>query len=320
MGHHAGPTTALLAGHGEEPYNLVCTIDVDGVPTYTNPLTSAQGFALAMTHLDSALALAAATDTFTESVRNAIQLTRARAFVNMGSASNWAAAVAAAATVPTSYQYLQTFSLTTADNAVWSLNNSAKRWVVGDSFDTGGLIKNAIPFASANDPRVPKTGTTLNSTLLKAFDTNTWFVQQTIYGRSDPVPLATGIDARLIEAEARLVAQDIPAMMVILNALRTTSQRIGIFQVPVMAALAAPTTQTAAVDLYFREKAFWAFSRGQRLSDMRRLIRQYGRSQADVFPNGQFFKGGTYGTDVNFPVTTDENPNPNWKGCIDRSA
>ncbi len=298
------------------PYGFL----VDGVPTYTNPLTSAQGFALAMTHLDSALALAAATDTFTVSVRNAIQLTRARAFVNMGSASNWAAAVAAAATVPTSYQYLQTFSLTTADNAVWSLNNSAKRWVVGDSFDTGGLIKNAIPFASANDPRVPKTGTTLNSTLLKAFDTNTWFVQQTIYGRSDPVPLATGIDARLIEAEARLVAQDIPGMMVILNALRTTSQRIGIFQVPVMAALAAPATQTAAVDLYFREKAFWAFSRGQRLSDMRRLIRQYGRSQADVFPTGQFFKGGTYGTDVNFPVTTDENPNPNWKGCIDRSA
>ena len=293
---------------------------VDGVPTYTNPLTSAQGYTLAMTHLDSALALATASDTFTVSVRNAIQLTRARTFVNMGGAANFASAAAAAATVPTTYQYLQTFSLTTADNAVWSLNNSAKRWVVGDSFDTGGLIQNAIPFASANDPRVPKTGTTLNSSLLKAFDTNTWFVQQTIFGRSDPVPLATGIDARLIEAEAKLQAQDISGMMTILNALRTTSQKIGVYVVPVMVPLATPASQTAAVDLYFREKAFWAFSRGQRLSDMRRLIRQYGRSQATVFPSGQFFKGGTYGTDVNFPVTVDETPNSNWKGCIDRSA
>lgn len=291
----------------------------DGVPTYTEPLTSAQGYALALTHLDSALALATATDTFTVSIRNAVQLTRARAFVNIGGAAAFASAVAAAATVPTTYQYLQTFSLTTADNAVWSLNNNAKRWVVGDSFDTGGIIQNAIPFASANDPRVPKSGTTLNSTLLKSFDTNTWFVQQTIYGRSDPAPLVTGIDARLIEAEARLVAQDIPGMMNILNALRTASQRIGVFAVPVMTPLATPASQATAVDLYFREKAFWAFSRGQRLSDMRRLMRQYGRTQAQVFPSGQFFKGGTYGTDVNFPVTTDETPNPSWKGCIDRT-
>ncbi len=298
------------------PYGFL----VDGIPTYTDPLTTAQGFALALTHLDSALTLAAASDTFTVAVRNAIQISRARALVNIGGAANFALAATAAASVPTSFQYLQTFSLTTTDNAVWSLNNSQKRWVVGDSFDTGGLIQNAIPFASSNDPRVPKTGTTLNSTLLRAFDTSTWFVQQTIYGRTDPVPLATGIDARLIEAEARLQAQDIPGMMTILNALRTTSQRIGAYQVPVMAALPAPTSQAAAVDLYFREKAFWSFSRGQRLSDMRRLIRQYGRTQAQVFPSGQFFKGGTYGTDVNFPVTTDETPNPKWKGCIDRNA
>lgn len=293
----------------------------DGVPVYAAPLTTAQSFAFALLHLDSALALAVGSDTFTVSVRNAIQLTRARTLVNMGGAANLALAVSAAATVPTSYQYLQTFSLTTSDNAIWSLNNNAKRWVVGDSFDTGGRILNAIPFASANDPRVPKTGSTINSSLLRAFDTNTWLVSQGIYGRSDPVPLVTGIDARLIEAEARLVAQDIPGMMTILNALRTTSQKMGTYTIPVMAALPAPTTQTAAVDLYFREKAFWSFGRGQRLSDMRRMIRQYGRDAESVFPSGQFFKGGTYGPDVNFPVTTDETPNPLWTGaCLSRAA
>ncbi len=293
---------------------------VDGVPNYTNPLTTAQGFALALSHLDSALALAVGADTFTVSVRNAIQIARARTLVNMGGAANFASAATAAATVPTSYQYLQTFSLTTTDNAIWSLNNSAKRWVVGDSFDTGGIIGNAIPFASANDPRVPKSGSTINSSLLKAFDTNTWLVAQTIYGRSDPVPLATGIDARLVEAEAKLQANDITGMMSILNALRTTSQKIGVYSVPVMPALAAPATQTAAVDLFFREKAFWTFGRGIRLSDLRRLIRQYGRTQETTFPVGQFFKGGSYGTDVNFPVTDNETPNPNWAGCIDRKA
>lgn len=293
-------------------------ITIDGVPTYTDPLTSAQGYALALLHLDSALALTTATDTFTVSVKNAIQVTRARALVNLGGAANFALAAAAAATVPTNYQYLQTFSLTTADNAIWSLNTSAKRWVVGDSFDTGGIILNAIPFASAGDVRIPKTGTTINSSLSKSFDNSTWFVSQSIYARSDPVPLVTGIDARLVEAEERLQANDLPGMMVILNALRTTSQKIGVFTVPVMAALATPGTQAAGVDLFFREKAYWAFSRGQRLSDLRRLMRQYGRTQATVFPTGQFFKGGSYGTDVNFPVTTDETPNPKWKGCIDR--
>src|ERR1043166_7527260 len=147
-------------------------ITVDGVPNYTDPLTNQAGFALALAHLDSGLALATATDTFTVSVKNAIQIARARVMINMG---NFAGAATAAGTVATTYQYLQTFSLTTTDNQVWSLNTSAKRWVVGDSFDTGGIIANAIPFASAKDPRVPVTVTTLASSLKTAFDNSTQF-------------------------------------------------------------------------------------------------------------------------------------------------
>ncbi|HEY6219112.1 MAG TPA: hypothetical protein VIV65_03575, partial [Gemmatimonadaceae bacterium] len=186
-------------------------ITVDGVPNYTDPLTNQQGFALALAHLDSGLALATATDTFTVAVKNAIQIARARVMINM---ANFTGAAAAAATVATNFQYLQTFSQTSnLDNQVWSLNSSQKRWVVGDSFDTGGIIANAIPFASAGDPRVPVTGTTLASSLKTAFDNQTQFVSQSIYARSDPEPLATGIDARLYEAEAKLQANDIPGMM-----------------------------------------------------------------------------------------------------------
>jgi hypothetical protein len=42
-----------------------------------------------------------------------------------------------------------------------------------------------------------------------------------------------------------------------------------------------------------------------------------------VFPTGLFFKGGTYGPDVNLPVPTIENQNPLYSGgisCLDRNA
>jgi hypothetical protein len=82
----------------------------------------------------------------------------------------------------------------------------------------------------------------------------------------------------------------------------------------------APTTKDAALTVFFREKAFWQFGRGFRLGDLRRLIRQYGKTQDTVFPVGPLFKGGTYGTDVNLPMVDSELTNPNFHGCIDRSA
>ena len=110
-------------------------------------------------------------------------------------------------------------------------------------------------------------------------------------------------------------------MMTILNALRTAPQTLGMFKPAAMAALRdAGDTGRARSNLYFREKAFWQFGRGQRLGDLRRLIRQYGKTQDQVFPVGNFHKGGVYGTDVNLPVTDNEVTNPNFHGCFDRNA
>ena len=54
---------------------------------------------------------------------------------------------------------------------------------------------------------------------------------------------------------------------------------------------------------------------------MRRLIRFYGKTQDQVFPVGQHYRGATYGTDVNLPITTGEkNGNPNFSECLDRKA
>jgi len=290
-----------------------------GVAVYSKPYTTEQVYALALAHLDSALALAGATDATTAAVRNAIAVSRGRTLLEQGKFADAATAVAA---VPTDYMLTATFSLTAGDNQVWSLNTSQKRWTVGDSFDTSGLIRNAVPFASLKDPRVPVTGTsTGTSPAGRGFDGSTNFIYQTLFGRTDATPIVSGIDARLIEAEARLQASDVAGMTRILNDLRAAPRNLGSVTTPAMAALPTPATRDAAIDLLFREKALWTFSRGQRLPDLRRLVRQYQRPQENVFPAGTFFKTAQpYGSDVNFPVQREELANPDFKACLDRKA
>lgn len=292
---------------------------VAGVPTYTAPITNAEGFKLATARFDTAITMITGTDAQSVAISRVNKIAKARAQIDLG---NYAAAAALVADVPTNYQYLLTFSLTTTSSELYLLNfTQPSRYVVGDSFaivnGAPSVIKNALPYASANDPRVPVAGSTSNTA--KAFDGSTPWVGQRLYGQTDPFPVLTGIDARLIEAEAKLNTGDYTGMLATLNALRTTSQIIGNKTIAVMPALATvPATKDAALTLFFREKAFWQFGRGFRLGDLRRLMRQYGRTQDNVFPVGALFKGGTYGTDVNLPMVDTELTNPNFKGCIDR--
>lgn len=291
-----------------------------GVVEYGPSLSNAQIYNLALQKLDSAINLSTATDDFSRSVNRAARVAKARVLIDLGRFTDVAAVIPATA-VPTDYQLTATFSLTAGSNQIWSLNTSAKRWVVGDSFDVGGRILNAIPFASSGDPRVPVTGTsTGTSPAGKSFDTATNFIQQNLWGRIDGTPIVSGIDARLMEAEVLLQANDYDGMTGILNTLRSAPRNLGAVNTPVMANLTVPTSRDAAIDQYFREKAFWTFGRGQRLGDLRRLVRQYNRAATAVFPGGQFFKGGTYGPDVDFPATVDEQNNPNFTGCANRSA
>src|SRR6185437_8237202 len=227
-------------------------------------------------------------------------------------------AAATVASVPTNFSYTLNYSITTSDNEWWILGAQVKRYTVGDSVDNGTQVLNAIPFVSLKDPRVPthQDGT--------GEDQATPFFNADIWGRDDPVALAWGGDARLIEAEDHLHNNDIPGMMVILNALRASSQTIGAFVTPVMAPLAIPANPAAARALFFREKALWQFGRGYRMDDLRRHVRQYGLAQDQVFPSGTFIlktqPSGQYGTQTNFPVTDDERSNPNFHGCIDTNA
>jgi hypothetical protein len=147
------------------------------------------------------------------------------------------------------------------------------------------------------------------------FDNSTpLFLQEKYPARTSPAVLASYTEAQLIVAEAQLQAGNYAGTggtLEILNKLRAT---IG------LAALPAAVGQAAQVDQLFRERAFWLYLTAHRLGDLRRLVRQYNRTQDTVFPTGPFFKGGNYGTDVNMPVPKVEENNPNFHGCIDRNA
>jgi hypothetical protein len=291
---------------------------VGGVPQYTQPLTDADVFKTALARTDTALTFLTATDAATVAIKQAVLVTRGRIKVDLGDFTGAASEVSSTA-VPTSFQYNFDYSQTTFDNEWWIMGTSVKRYTLGDSVSISGPINNAIPFARLNDPRVK----VVNSGA-PGEDNVTIFIDQGNWGRDDPIPVLSGIDARLVEAEAKLNANDIAGMMTILNALRTSPQTLGLFKVAAMSALATPADKNTATDLFFREKALWQFERGFRMGDLRRLVRQYGRTQDKVFPTGTFIRNGTpsgtYGSQVAFPVPDHELNNPNFHGCLDTKA
>lgn len=286
-------------------------------PKFDTPKTTQVVFQYAAASLDTALTFANGTDAQSVLMNRAIRVARGRVHLALGEFTQAAALVAA---VPTSFVYQHTFSLNTSTNTLWGQGLSARRYSVGDSVEGNARnipVANAIPFASARDPRLPVTIRT--SGAVNGQDGQTYARTTTMWGQLTPVDVANGIDARMIEAEAALRAGNTAQWLSIHNTLRATPPRLGDIQPVAMPALADPGSDAARVNAHFREKAFWTFSRGQRLGDMRRLIKQYGRTEATVFPQGIHYKGGSYGKDVNLPVVQAETNNPEFKGCTDRN-
>jgi hypothetical protein len=268
---------------------------------FGDPQTTDEMFATAINRFDAALAEPGTVAEESQEIAYLASVGKGRALLDRGFFDEAAAAVAA---VPTEFQYLTEHaeSPQRLQNAIYSYGVGFL-WSVSDQEGGAGL-----PYRTAEDPRVPTVFdpdnpvgldfTTEQHTLLKYPDF------------SAPVVVADGIEARLIEAEA-LLQTDRPGMTAILNDLRAAQG---------LDPLAVPATQEEGVDLLFSERAFWMFATGHRLGDMRRLIRQYGRTAETVFPTGIYLKGGSYGDDVNMPIPQEEGNNPNSVGCLDREA
>jgi starch-binding outer membrane protein, SusD/RagB family len=273
--------------------------------TYGLPQTTTEIFTTALAKFDSALAqpgLAEDDGTIT----NLATVGRARALLDLDQFTD---ASDAAATVPEDF----TFDTEHADspqrlqNAIWSYTNGGL-WSVSDV--EGG---NGLPYISAEDPRVQVDSLDDDEDGFADPGLDLITPQYSLLKYPDaasPIPVADGIEAQLIVAEAQLQANNLSGMRTTLNGLRAT---IG------LPALATPGSFDAGVDMLFSERAFWLYATGHRLGDMRRLIRVYGRDSETVFPTGDYHKNGTYGPDVNLPIPIEEQNNPNSTGCLDRN-
>lgn len=199
--------------------------------------------------------------------------------------------------------------------------------------------QNGLNYTTAGDPRLA-----FDSTLIETCDGLYGHVADSVFyypvkfgNPSTTVPLATGVEARLIEAEVALHAGQVGLWASDLNALRANAPGTYLQLATGMAPLSADSTTNASaatqVNVMFRERAFWTFGMGMRLGDMRRLIRQYGRDQSTVFPSGPYPYGQaktlpsplpSYGTDVNLTLPTAASPltdpNSSYKGCLNKSA
>jgi len=267
---------------------------------YGAPQTTDEMFQTAVARFDAALAEPGVQAEEEPEITYLAAVGKGRALLDRGL---FAEAAAAVVDVPTEFQYLTEHSDSPLrlQNAIYSYSVG---WLWSVSDQEGGV---GLPYRTAEDPRVPffdeesagLDNTTPQFTLLKYPDF------------SASVVVADGIEARLIEAEGALQASDLGGMTAILNDLRTLQD---------LDPLGVPGSQDEGVDLLFSERAFWMFATGHRLGDMRRLIRQYGRTAEQVFPGGVYLKGGSYGADVNIPMPQEERNNPNFTGCIDRNA
>jgi len=277
---------------------------------YGEPLTTAQLFERADQHFDEALS--AAQSSGNADLENLARIGKGRALLNLAQFSEAAAAVAP---VPTAFRYDVRYSTNTRrqENGVYYANVTLERWSVVDG--EGG---NGIDYLGAYENGDPRTPFVVAPDSV-GFDqtSGTQYYQQLYTERSAPIPLATGIEARLIEAEGALNAGDLATFEQIHNTLRAG------LDVPAVAPVdVASMSAEERVDFHFRERALWMWLTGHRLGDMRRLVRQYGRAAESVFPSGQYFRPQfpTYGADTNFPVPVRETNNPNFTQCIDRNA
>jgi hypothetical protein len=172
---------------------------------------------------------------------------------------------------------------------------------------------NGLPFISSGDPR--------SAVVVAPTSPNLYGQQQYLpaaYGGNTlavaPITVASGVEARLIEAEAALQANDVGTWLLKLNRARAIAA-------DTLPPLTDPGTDTARVSLTFSERAYDLFLTGHRLGDLRRLVRQYRRPQQAVFPTGKYPSGiPVYGSAVNVPIPSSEYVNPLFHGCLNGSA
>lgn len=299
----------------------------NGTPVYGGPNSGMSSLKIAIAQFDSALAMASSGQ-----IHYLAEVGKGRALLDMNQAAQAAQVVA---DVPVTFQYLvynSTNSGSEQSGVYTNVGPPSKRYAVADNDGGNGLF-----FRTEGQDSSSKTNPTHKG------DTRVrWYLLGVGQDSKSPayyelkypdytakVVLADGIEAQLIIAEAQLAAGN-SAWLTTLNNLRSNATllnqapftNIGQSAANTLPPLVDPGSKDADVNTLFHERAFWMFLTGHRLGDMRRLVWQYGRNSESVFPTGAYqgAAGGVIGTDVNFPITVDEQNNPKAPGCTDRNA
>lgn len=276
---------------------------VDFRPVPGKPLTTAEVFERALADFDSALVRVADSVGILDFAR----IGRARALLGLG---RYAEAAEATREVPTAYTW----------NAEYAPTGSSYRNPLGFFFEIRQLVgvsnregTNGLGFVEANDPR-------LKVRLSFRFRNTDYYLAEKIATRGAPIVMASGVEARLIEAEAALASGE-ATWLGILNDLRASQID------PAMNPVEDPGTAAARVNLVFSERAFWLFGTAHRLGDLRRLISRYGRAAEELFPSGTYYRfgiqslpNGVYDAAIalRFPVELEAKHNPAVTGCTDQ--
>ena len=321
------------------------TLDYQKDFTYHPSSTTQQVYQDALVKLDSAAALAGAHDSV--ALQQLAQVLQGRALLALG---EYPQAAAAVASVPTSFQYQVQMQVCLGCSIIvsdWFQQQTQGLYHPTVSNRKGGTgLPYLSTYLSGGDPRLEVdtiTDCVLGSSTcadnLQALPTK--YAQQ-VLPNFVLFTVADGIEARLIEAEAQLqTALGNPAdttWLHTLNLLRQDAAVPGTTEpdpaaLPPLADPGASLTGTAAdtarINLLFRERAYWLFLTGHRQGDLRRLIREYDPhyppvyTQAMVYPTGAYPVPSltpSYGTDVTAPIPGSEYINPQFYGCLSRSA
>jgi starch-binding outer membrane protein, SusD/RagB family len=274
--------------------------NADDLAPKTDILTTAQMFARATAYLDTAAATLGSTAADVP-FRNLVAVGKGRIQTDL---ARYAEAATTVASVPTSFVFNISYSATSVVNAIYDWMNGTLNYAPADK--EGG---NGMDYISARDPRVTVIRNAAGAPTPRAGQDGALHFTQTVFPLANsPVPLATGVEARLIQAEAALQAGSISEYLGRMNEARAT--------VPALSPLTDPGTAQARENLLFRERAFWFWGTAHRLGDLRRLVKDYKRAATAVYPDGPYFKGGAYGPDVVLIPAQAERNNPDYKGCV----
>jgi hypothetical protein len=277
----------LLLGEGFCA-TVFSSFNADGSINYGTVITPAQAFDSAITHFTEAITAAQAAGPSATSILNMAYVGRARAKLDKG---DLAGARADAILVPANFVLNMTASSISSrrNNRVWA-DNGPNGSAFNQASSVGALYRNL------NDPRVPVIHP---ANLPDATIGVPLWIQQKYTSASAPIPIATGVEAQLIVAEADIASNPSEALTLI-NASRAAGNET---------ALPAGTTAADLKTALINERRRALFLQSQHLYDLIRF-----QIPLNPAPGVKFPGGGTYGNQQCMPLPDVEAfNNPNLK-------